>query len=306
MTEHEHNCEGCHGDHDHAAPNLVASVYIMNSKGEILLISDAKWGNKLVPPGGRMEFGESIENSLQRKISETLGIELKNLRLLDYADMMDKEGEEIANHTVSLEFKAEIEAGEEEKLLPVEDNRGQYHWLLPAEAVQKENIEGVTKNIIEKHLSQGPAAGKESEKAAEYRLGWQRALADYHNLQKEVAKQKAEWAALSELQILEEFIPVYDHFKKAFAFSGTGDAQFENWKKGIGFIMKQFADILKAHSIEEILTVGQQFDPSRHEIVGEEESDKKEHEIIREIDGGYTLKGRVVKVAKVIVSKGKA
>lgn len=133
----------------------------------------------------------------------------------------------------------------------------------------------------------------------EYRAGWQRAVADYQNLLKENARARAEWAGWSEAQILEEFLPVYDNFKKAFAGAKDGDS----WAKGIQFIMKQFGDILKAHGVEEIKTVGEQFDATKHETVGEETSEQPEHTILKEIDGGYMVKGRVLKVAKVIVSK---
>lgn len=148
------------------------------------------------------------------------------------------------------------------------------------------------------------------QEVQEYKAGWQRAQADYKNLQREVENQKKDWAAWSELRILEEFIPVYDNFKKAFAFNPpegeAAEAQkaWGNWKKGIEFIMQQFGNILKAHNIEEIKTVGELFDPALHDSIGEEDAvDVPEHTIIREISAGYTMKGKVVQVAKVIVSK---
>jgi molecular chaperone GrpE len=137
------------------------------------------------------------------------------------------------------------------------------------------------------------------KEAADYKDGWQRALYDYQNLQKEVARQRSEWATMSELQILEEFLPVYSNFKKAF----ESNKEDTSWSKGIGFIMKQFGDVLRNHGIEEMKTVGELFDASKHEIVGEELSEQPEHVILKEIDTGYTMKGKVIKVAKVVVAK---
>ncbi len=156
---------------------------------------------------------------------------------------------------------------------------------------------------------------KKETEAKEYQEGWQRAQADYRNLQKEVEKMRSEWVRMSELQILEEFIPVYDNFKKAFGYdadSADGDADnadvmalkksFQNWRKGIEYIMQQFGNILKAHDVEEIKTVGEQFNPELHEALSEEEVEGKESgTIIREIDAGYMMKGKVIKVAKVVV-----
>ena len=149
-----------------------------------------------------------------------------------------------------------------------------------------------------------PHCEKNKSEAEEYKQGWQRAQADYVNLQKETTRQKGEWMQMIKGDILESFIPVYDNFKKAFAHEATDLKQFESWKKGIEYIMKQFADVVKQNGIEEIKTVGEIFDPRFHEIVGEEEKEgTKEHEIIREVDGGYKCGEKVLKVAKVIVVK---
>lgn len=156
-----------------------------------------------------------------------------------------------------------------------------------------------------------PAAAPEPEAvnpADEYKAGWQRAQADYQNLKREVEEQKKDWAAWSELRVLEEFIPVYNNFKKAMEFSppemdGDAGKAWLNWKKGVEFIMQQFAAILKAHQVEEIKTVGEMFDPTRHESMVEEVSEAPEHSIIREITPGYMMKGKVVQVAKVAVAK---
>lgn len=139
----------------------------------------------------------------------------------------------------------------------------------------------------------------------DYKDKWMRAHADYQNLVKESAAQRAEWAKMSEIHILEEFIPVYENFKKAFAMPvDEGDKQFENWKKGIEYIKKQFADILTQHDVEEIPTVGQAFDPAIHEALSEEASDDHEDGmVIRELSGGYKVGERILQAAKVVVCK---
>lgn len=142
--------------------------------------------------------------------------------------------------------------------------------------------------------------------AEEYKLGWQRALADYSNLQKEMMKWREDWVKVSELQILEEFIPVYENFKKAFAHREqmSNEKCWKQWSEGIGHIMRQFGDVLKSHNIEEIKTAGEKFDPKFHEAIGEEESEKYvSGMILKEISGGYRMGDKVVRPAKVIISK---
>ncbi len=134
----------------------------------------------------------------------------------------------------------------------------------------------------------------------DYKAKWMRALSDYQNLQKETALQRSEWVRMSELQVIEEFLPVYGNFKKAFAMN----TESGSWAKGIEYIMKQFGDVLKAHGVEEIKTTGEVLDTAKHEAVGEEESESIESgKIIREVETGYTMRGKVVRVAKVVVAK---
>ena len=140
-----------------------------------------------------------------------------------------------------------------------------------------------------------------------YKQGWQRAQADYQNLVRETNERKAELIRISEWQIIEEFLPVYDNFKKAFAASpGDMTDAAKNWMKGIEYIMKQFGDVLTQHNIESIKTVGEPFDPVKHESLAEEEGDGEPGIILREIDAGYTMNGKVIKVAKVTIIKDKS
>lgn len=157
---------------------------------------------------------------------------------------------------------------------------------------------------------------KSKKEAEEYKAGWQRATADYQNLKSEVEKMRGEWVRMSEQQILEDFIPVYDNFKKAFAHHpdlNEDDKKVKGWIDGIGFIMKQFESVLKNHEVEEIITVGEIFNPELHEAVGEahepesedsvQDKNLEEGTILSEVETGYVMKGKVIKVAKVIVNK---
>lgn len=145
----------------------------------------------------------------------------------------------------------------------------------------------------------------------EYKEKWLRAHADYQNLQKEVSAQKAEWVQWSKAQVLEDFLPIYSNFKKAFSHEVKAgedtQKQWESWKQGIGFIMKQFGDILKQHGLEEIKTVGEQFNATYHEAVGEEVSDEYgDGVIIREVETGYCMGEKVIRPAKVIINNRKS
>jgi molecular chaperone GrpE len=146
------------------------------------------------------------------------------------------------------------------------------------------------------------------EKCAELEANWKRALADYQNLQKEVARERAEMGQYAILRAIERFLPVLDFIKQAISHqpSGVSDKSIQNWIDGIGHLAKLFEDALKDLGLVPIKTVGEPFDPLRHEAGGEEESKVKgqrSNVIVREIQPGYEMGGKVVRPAKVIVSK---
>ncbi|OGH91372.1 MAG: nucleotide exchange factor GrpE [Candidatus Magasanikbacteria bacterium RIFOXYD2_FULL_39_9] len=168
------------------------------------------------------------------------------------------------------------------------------------------NVQDENKEQEEVKSSTCENCDKHKAEAEEYKTGWQRALADYKNLQKESADMRGVWAKASEQYILEEFVPVYENFKKAFAHkdSMAEENGWKQWADGIGHIKKQFGDILKNYQVEEIKTVGEKFDPRFHEAIGEEESEGSEPgTILKEVEGGYKRGDKVIKPARVIVSK---
>lgn len=172
---------------------------------------------------------------------------------------------------------------------------------------EKKFVQGEKKGLFSKNCKD---CEKYKTESGEYKIGWQRALADYKNLQNEINTRRSEWAQMSEIQILEDFLPVYENFKKAFNHhpemnpDSEEHKTFKNWIDGIGFIMKQFNDILKNHGVEEIKTIGEKFDPKFHEAMGQEDQEGTEsHIILKELDGGYKAGDKVIKVAKVIVNK---
>ena len=102
--------------------------------------------------------------------------------------------------------------------------------------------------------------------------------------------------------LLAQLVPIYDSFKKAFE-QVPKDQKSTNWVAGMDQIYKQMEAFLNNLGIVEIKTVGEIFDPQLHEAVSKKKvQGKKENEIIEEVATGYTLHGRVLEPAKVIVN----
>lgn len=139
------------------------------------------------------------------------------------------------------------------------------------------------------------------EKCEEYLAGWKRAQADYANLKRETDNQKIEYVKFANARMLEELLPVIEHFNAAVASVPTSTD--ENWLKGIRAVQSAMESALRGLGVEQVIAVGQ-FDPSEHEAVGEEAQEgTASGSIIRIAQVGWKLNGKLLRPAKVIVAK---
>jgi len=139
---------------------------------------------------------------------------------------------------------------------------------------------------------------------AEHEANWKRALADYANLQKEVARERERMGQYATLRVVERFLPVFDNFNVAVShMPKTEDKTVLNWALGVGFIQKQIDDAMKDLGLTAIKAEGEKFDAARHEAVGEEDGGKESGTVLKEVQPGYEMHGAVVRPAKVIVNK---
>ena len=299
-------------------PKVVSGVYIFNAKGEVFLVRAPHWANKLTIPGGHVEYRELALDAAIREIKEETGLDIEDLELLKVEELVHPvEYGKNQTHLIAFDYKAKL--SDENQIVILDEREGlEFFWLKPEDALKRDDLSVTIVDVLKQFAdSKGKKNwfGKsESQKCEdlkkecdEYKAGWQRALADYKNLQTETANRRSEWAQMSEQQILEEFIPVYDHLKMAIEGiknkeQGINDSNA--WVEGVKHVLRQFADILKNHGVEEIKTVGEKFDPKYHEAVGEEAEENKEPGIIiKEIMPGYKMGERVVRAARVIVAK---
>lgn len=141
---------------------------------------------------------------------------------------------------------------------------------------------------------------KQNEK---YLNDWKRALADYDNLKRDTAKEKNAMGEYARAMAAMEFVAVYEHLKTALGHEVSAN-NFQSWKEGVTHVKNQMAAVLKILGLEEIKTVGEKLDLQKHESVGEEAVEGQSAGIVlKEVEGGYQVNGKVIKAAKVIVSK---
>ena len=79
----------------------------------------------------------------------------------------------------------------------------------------------------------------------------------------------------------------------------------ESILEAISMIDSKIQNILSKYSIKKIDSIDEEFNPSFHEALLQKESNKKEGKIIEEYEKGYLYHDKIIRHAKVVVSKGK-
>jgi molecular chaperone GrpE len=128
-----------------------------------------------------------------------------------------------------------------------------------------------------------------------------RAAAELDNLRKRTAKVRSETREEALRETLLRLAPVLDNLTRAQA-QQTDDAAAV--RRGVELIVGQFRDALRGFGLEEIAALGRPFDPNVHEALLEvPTNDHPPGTVIDQMDQGYTLNGKVIRPARVVVSK---
>jgi molecular chaperone GrpE len=135
-----------------------------------------------------------------------------------------------------------------------------------------------------------------------YLDNWRRAEADFENYKKRVEQERAESAKFAGMALIINILPVLDDLDRGIKSIPEKLAHL-TWTDGIRLIQRKLQATLEAQGVTEIKALGENFDPSIHEAVGQ--TTGEDGKVIEEAQRGYKLHGRVIRPAFVIVGNGK-
>ena len=128
-----------------------------------------------------------------------------------------------------------------------------------------------------------------------------REKAELENFKKRLTKEKEDFVQFANERLLKELLQIEDNLERAMA---APNATLESLKEGVEIIQKQFKDFRKNQKVEAIEALGKPFDPNLHEVLNQQESEEhEENTVIEEYSKGFTLNGRILRSAKVVISK---
>jgi molecular chaperone GrpE len=169
--------------------------------------------------------------------------------------------------------------------------------LSPEEVQAETPAEEIQEPTLEEKYAQALAEIEELKKEN------LRVLADGENFKKRLTREKEEYFRFATSAILEEIIPVMDNLDLALAHGRQAEA-CKDLVTGVEMTMNIFLDTMKRHGLVQIAAVDVPFDPAVHEAMGQvERDDLDENTVCQMLQKGYMLKDRLLRPAKVMVSR---
>ena len=126
-----------------------------------------------------------------------------------------------------------------------------------------------------------------------------RLQAEFENARKRTERERAEFRDYATGSVVEQFLPVLDHFELALKATGS----VEQLRSGVELIVKQMGEVLRQLQVTPVPAVGEPFDPRVHEALGTvEREDVPDHHVAEEIRRGYRLRDSLLRPAMVRVA----
>ena len=129
--------------------------------------------------------------------------------------------------------------------------------------------------------------------------------AELVNYRKRKDEETANMLKFANQDIILELLQDVDNFERAIKLDDTNlNDELSKFLSGFKLIYSHLTETLKKYGVEEIPSVGCEFDPNVHEALMNGHDETKPNEQVLEcLLKGYTLKGKVIRAAKVIVNK---
>ena len=160
--------------------------------------------------------------------------------------------------------------------------------------------EGEKENKIAKMREELSACRKDKQ---EYMDGWQRAKADYVNLLKRIETDTKTAEFKGKVKAVETLLPAFDALERAKEHGDPSTSSGQGFPEGFLAIAKQIEGAFAALGLEEVGKLGEGFDPTIHDALGQDIVDNPEtdHTVTAVLEKGWRVGESVIRPAKVRV-----
>jgi len=128
-----------------------------------------------------------------------------------------------------------------------------------------------------------------------------RLLAEFDNYKRRTQEERTKLFKYAGEELAKSILPILDDLHRTLESDEKGKAR--SILEGIALIVAKLDKTLEEQGIVPFDSVGQDFDPELHEALLSEKTDKGENVILEEFEKGYRYDDKILRHAKVVVSK---
>jgi molecular chaperone GrpE len=139
-------------------------------------------------------------------------------------------------------------------------------------------------------------------KAAKDKDDYIRLMAEFDNYRRRTAQEKLDIVSMASVETIKGLLPVLDDCERALQVLKDSDDS-DAAKEGTELIYNKLMTYLKSKGLAVIEALGQPFDTDVHEAVAQfpVQEEEKKGKVFDVVQTGYTLNGKVIRFAKVVV-----
>jgi molecular chaperone GrpE len=131
-----------------------------------------------------------------------------------------------------------------------------------------------------------------------------RLFAEFENMRKRNERERQELIRYAHEEVIVELLGFYEDFERCVEAARKNPGDHSGLLKGVEMTLKRMKELFKKYDVRPIDAVGKKFDPRLHEALMTADSNEHEDQTVLEVfQKGYMLGDRVVRTAKVKVSK---
>ncbi len=148
--------------------------------------------------------------------------------------------------------------------------------------------------------------GEKTRLAEDYLSQLKYLQADFENYKKIVAREREMYETCATEELTKSLLPIIDNLEIAIASAKQNEDE-PSFVEGIELIYKDLMAVLGKEGLKQIKSVGEKFDPYKHEVIMTVVDDGlPEDTVLEELGKGYMLGSKLIRTAKVKVSKVKS
>lgn len=129
-----------------------------------------------------------------------------------------------------------------------------------------------------------------------------RLMAEFDNFRRRTSQEKLELVSVASMDTIKGLLPVLDDCERALEVLRKSDDS-DAAKEGTELIYHKLLAYLQSKGLAVIEALGKEFDTDLHEAVAQfpVQEDEKKGKVFDVVQTGYTLNGKVIRFAKVVV-----